>query len=1150
MTLSAALALVTSLLPVPIFHTQPVLAAPSADAGNNHAISQAAILVDLDARDLTASSDPWRNHGLLGPFNRIGHPVHEDVAGVSAVTFNGSTDAFLGPETIPALEGSSPRTIEVWVYNPKIDSAEETIVSWGRRGGAAGSMLAFGYGRSDAYGAVTHWADDMGWDGVPRPGYWHHLVYTYDGVVAKVYDNTAEKNSHLTTLSTMRSAISIAAEMSARGALQFKNEYDGGQQAGSLSIASLRIYSTALSPSQIADRFRLDAARFHAVALPSPAKLLEAGTVSLAAGDLKLTLINSTQTPASLLSGKDGFDFLPSDRLTRRLGDRSVHLGDISMRVRPSHGTGNWTEFDSAAHRIPLAATSRTTLASGVLSECSLDPALGASCPLSVKRQWISSGDELILRFTLHNRSTQAVEIGALGAPMAFNNVLSGRRIEEAYTRCSFSDPYIGADAGYLQVVRLSGSGNALLVIPEKGTSFEAYRPIRSDPMPRNVTFEGFYEWMVHTQAYCENEWAGAKPWNVPTSKVLVPDETIQYGFRFVLAPDLRHIESTLIAHHRPVAIGIPGYVIPTDQPASLFLHAFSLVSKITVDPPKALKIVKSETTTPSGYHRYQISAITPGRARLSIVYTDGTLQTVNYFVTPPEKEQVRKLGEFHANKQWYTDPTDPFGRTFSFMPYNRETNSLVLQHPEVWMSGLSDEMGAGPSVAMAMKNLYQPVPSEVALLDTYIDKVLWGRLQLPDYGVRASLFYYDRRALPGFQYKIRGGWDKPRTETTWRAFNYPHVAAVYWSMYRIARDHPSLKTIHPATWYLKQAAETGIAMFDRSGGADGLAQFGLMVGSVFPEILKDLRSTDMVSEAGRFEKVMNTRISIWTHRQYPFGSEMPWDSTGQEEIYTWCRFVHADSQADVTVNAILAYAPSVANWAYNGAARRYFDAPVNGTRWPEIGRMTNHYGSTLNSIPVMSEFREHPEDLYLIRVGYAGMDQIMANIDAEGHGSYGFDATPAILKFDPYTADFGIAFYGYARNAGAYVVHDSEFGWLGFGCRVEENRSSVRIVPTDGFRKRVYIGPSGVWLTLDSGTFENVTAATDGSEILVTLGPTSITDREARLKVTMSTKSGVAHWRYVEDGSRAGKGNGLIVKTPGNQKMIIRLKRIAADSH
>ena len=30
--------------------------------------------------------------------------------------------------------------------------------------------------------------------------------------------------------------------------------------------------------------------------------------------------------------------------------------------------------------------------------------------------------------------------------------------------------------------------------------------------------------------------------------------------------------------------------------------------------------------------------------------------------------------------------------------------------------------------------------------------------------------------------------WSENRSLETWRAYNYPHVAAVYWSLYRLAR--------------------------------------------------------------------------------------------------------------------------------------------------------------------------------------------------------------------------------------------------------------------------------------------------------------------------------------------------------------------------
>ena len=105
---------------------------------------------------------------------------------------------------------------------------------------------------------------------------------------------------------------------------------------------------------------------------------------------------------------------------------------------------------------------------------------------------------------------------------MVFNNIINGRTLDQAYRTCSFYDPYIGEDAGYVQVVRLSGVGPVLLAVPDGHTPFEEWKPILdrrdretgkgllgNDPTPRGTTFEGSYDWMVHLAAFAESEWEG-----------------------------------------------------------------------------------------------------------------------------------------------------------------------------------------------------------------------------------------------------------------------------------------------------------------------------------------------------------------------------------------------------------------------------------------------------------------------------------------------------------------------------------------------------------------------------------------------------------------------------------------------------------------
>src|SRR3546814_21150309 len=89
-------------------------------------------------------------------------------------------------------------------------------------------------------------------------------------------------------------------------------------------------------------------------------------------------------------------------------------------------------------------------------------------------------------------------------------------------------------------------------------------------------------DWTVHSAALAEREWKDAgEQWNAPTSRTLAPGEAVEVGVRLVQAPSIRAIASTLIAHKRPVAIGIPGYVVPMDQQASLFVKAPSRIASL-----------------------------------------------------------------------------------------------------------------------------------------------------------------------------------------------------------------------------------------------------------------------------------------------------------------------------------------------------------------------------------------------------------------------------------------------------------------------------------------------------------------------------------------------------------------------------------------
>ena len=852
-----------------------------------------------------------------------------------------------------------------------------------------------------------------------------------------------------------------------------------------------------------------------------PGAMLVQGIVSFSTPEFELSLVRSSQTVAALKpKGADGFDFTPGDLLQQRSTDGYYHLGDIDLRLRAGT-SGVWRNYSTAFSRKPVASLP----ASGtVLASANLSPTLPADFPLKLTRSWAVENGKLVLRFTISNNSGSPVQVGALGIPMVFNNVLTGRSLEEAHAKCSFYDPYIGEDAGYLQVTSLNGHGLALLVVPDGHTPFEAYKPILddrdpsgaieifNDPTPRGVTFEGFYDWMVFSKAYAENEWKNAQPWNLATMLTLAPGESKSYGVKFLLSDSISDIEKTLAANGRPVAVGIPGYVLPTDIDARLFAKYPKPIRSVFVNPAGAISIRKDPLVHGS-WDAFTLRGHQWGRSRLTITYQDGLVQTINYFVTKPEAQAVADLGHFLMTKQWFTDPHDPFHRSPSVMTYDRQANAIVTQDPRVWIAGLSDEGGAGSWLAAAMKEFGEPDKSELDKYQQFVDHVLWGGIQYKTdenyYGVPKSLFYYQPAEILGSYYRNNfdwgswTSWTKKESEAVNRSYNYPHVAAAYWALYRLARYHQGLVTNHSWQWYLMHAYHTSIAMTEF---APGLARFGQMEGDIFLKILLDLKREGLTTEANHLEELMRGRADRWRQEPYPFGSEMPWDSTGQEEVYAWMKYFSYRDKADVTLNAILGYDPAIPNWGYNGSARRYWDFIYAG-KIQRLERQLHHYGSGINAIPLLSEYREHPDDFYLLRVGYGGTMGALTDIDQEGFASAAFHSFPDMMKFDSYSADYGPNFFGHALNTATYVVNHPEFGWLAFGGNLRVDGKVIRITPLDSFRTRAYLASLGLWLTLDAGKFGSIELNSQTDTVRIGLAPATSFTPQAFLRIEQPAK-------------------------------------------
>jgi len=286
----------------------------------------------------------------------------------------------------------------------------------------------------------------------------------------------------------------------------------------------------------------------------------------------------------------------------------------------------------------------------------------------------------------------------------------------------------------------------------------------------------------------------------------------------------------------------------------------------------------------------------------------------------------------------------------------------------------------------------------------------------------------------------------------------------------------------------------------------------------------------------------MRHRADRWKAQAYPFGSEMPWDSTGQEEVYAWTKYFGYHDKADVTLNAILGYDPAIPHWGYNGSARRYWDF-IFAAKYRRLERQLHHYGSGLNAIPLLSEYREHPDDFYLLRVGYAGTMGVLTDIDHDGFLSAAFHSFPDMMRPDPLSGDNGPNFFGHAWNTATYVINHPEFGWLAFGGNLKVKGSTIVITPLDSARQRLYIAPVGLWITLDAGTVEQVEFDSKTGAVRLVIAAADKFTSTAALRIEQPAKAPEVGKYHLTENFETKRGAWIVAL--GNQSRRVEL---AAD--
>jgi hypothetical protein len=420
-----------------------------------------------------------------------------------------------------------------------------------------------------------------------------------------------------------------------------------------------------------------------------------------------------------------------------------------------------------------------------------------------------------------------------------------------------------------------------------------------------------------------------------------------------------------------------------------------------------------------------------------------------------PLETLIAKRAAFIARRQQHRDPAKWYDGLFSLwdvrMPEgkNRLGPENLGGQPPYAVSG-SDDPSNGKCLLLSEKNVVYPDARQIEALEYFLEHFVWGKHQRTD------------RELP-HPYGIYGcdDWRQCRTSKTgldsgghgqermWRTFDYTTYFALYYNMYRIARQNPGRTRYLDADGYLRRAYGTARAFFEvpyairmQGWAVNGWCDWAFKIGAFHEKYLLAI-----IACRGWLET-----------SYYQLGS----DFRGCGSAY-----YNLSYMSQMGGRAILDQAVRF------GAPQAIQLRTADGTEVMPVGRRPDRPGPL-----------DEPTAA-LVRLGYASMLSSWALVNSgpaeKGYGfwrpgalhdgaaawafmpqQFGVEWNPACrgIPRGPWPVD-GEIDHGLTagiEGAATVVADDPIFGLFAFGGQVTLSDGTLRIEPRDGVRQRLHV--------------------------------------------------------------------------------------------
>jgi hypothetical protein len=829
----------------------------------------------------------------------------------------------------------------------------------------------------------------------------------------------------------------------------------------------------------------------------------------------------------------------------RRVGDAfdtnyvrpEGRLGDVAIRYR--RPGGEWQSFESGkaeGERRDAAAVE------GVSHAVTYAVSDGARRLLELSIRFAVKSDSIRWTIALENLGDAPIEIGDLAIPLPMNTRFGQRG--QPPTAAVLKHCLVAGDGSFFFWMRKNSVGPYLTMTPSVGTHLEYW-----EPRPE-------YRAFVHSVVAGAEAHARGCRWRQPhTSATLAPrgrsGSARSYAFDFHWAADYDGVRQILVDRRSIDVQVLPGMTIPTDLVARVALRTKERIAALEPEFPDATTIRKVGSKGDTQLFDIRFSRL--GENVVTVRFGEGRRMSLEFFCTQPLETLIAKRAAFIAGHQ-HRDP----GKWYDGLLAEWNMESQVMLGPDNYdrIKGwriyevTCDDPGLSKPAFLASKNAEYPVQAEVSALDYYIENFVWGGLQR----TTDEIYEYGIYGIPDWKTNRESADHGPKGRLhLWRIYDYPHIALMYFSMYRVAKNHPEIHTALGADEYLKRAYGTAVAMFTVPLEITRWSAYetGLYNELVIVELIRALQDAGMEDRARRLRIHWERKVRTFVRGDVDlFRSEYAFDSTGFESTHALAKY--AMEQVDEMNGGNLDEDDGRPRRISREEIRKFMDAqmaanifcrgsiePADYNRGSDYrggggDRYTLTYMSQMGGWSVLDYALEYAGDpAPYLRLGYQSYLSAWALLNSgtpeSGYGYWypgqendggaggGFEPAPygSTWLEQPhhrgswyYSCEIDLGFCGALRAAATVLTDDPIFGRFCLGGEWRGEGDRLEVIPKDGVRRRFHamLDSGRLHMVLERDRFASsspIVLASDLSSVRFELESDSAAEHTATLRLS-----------------------------------------------